>query len=134
MSRAARTEQEKAQDDRLDAFMADARSGKAKPKPWQAPRSQLGDFLSRTVSGVDPDAGKPTSQSVYDEAWGRLTEAERVQADPDDPEKVARLGQLVAQVEEERESERYRSLSHRQQLQERGVSEEDIRTVYGNPT
>jgi hypothetical protein len=134
VSRYARTEQEQAQDSRLENFVAAARSGTAKRTEWKPPRSKLGDFISREVRGVDPDAGQ-VEQSVYDEAFGRLTEAERVQADPEHPDAlVPRMTELVKEVENERELDAYNAMSHRQRLEARGVDQETIRSVYGNPS
>jgi len=48
---------ERAENDRIESFMRGARAGTAKHTGWQAPRTKLGDFLSREVSGIDPGAG-----------------------------------------------------------------------------
>jgi hypothetical protein len=127
----AYTDGERAVNDRLDQHMADALAGK-KPKPWQAPRTKLGDYLSRTISGVDLDAGT-VDASVNDEAWNRLG-ADGREIDPNDPDTVAQYGEIVKEVENERELVAYNAMSHRQQLEARGVDQETIRSVYGNPS
>jgi hypothetical protein len=108
-------------------------AGTYKPTPeWVPQRSPL-DLAVRASLGVE-DPAAPTSQSVFDEAFSRLTEAERVQADPDDPSALfPRMSQLVEQVEQERESEAFLHASTRDQLISSGVdvTNPETRRAYG---
>jgi hypothetical protein len=134
-------DQKKAAAANLDAMLLGAygkqkaaqAAGTYKPTPeWVPQRSPL-DLAVRASLGVE-EHGAPTSQSVFDEAFSRLTEAERVQANPDEPDALLpRMSQLVEQVEQERKSAAFMQMSSKDQLAEAGVNVNDpeVRRAYG---
>jgi hypothetical protein len=132
MSRAARTLQERAQDDRLEAYMAAARAGTAKATAWQAPRSALGDFISREVLGIDLDAGTH-EETVRREAWSTLTPEQQESVTAEEPEAQEAYAAAVAKVENERESAAFAAMSTKDQLAASGVdvTDPERRAAYG---
>lgn len=75
--RVARTAQEKRQDDRLEAFMRDAQTGKAQPKAYVPPADPLRRYIDQTLGTREPETVADRSTPALSAGWMRLTDRER---------------------------------------------------------
>ena len=75
-------------------------------REWTPPRTELSDFISRSVSGIDPAAGEEPEPSKvdFDTAWSRLTIAEANAANERTDEGLRRMDEVYQEVKNERTS------------------------------
>jgi hypothetical protein len=78
-----------------------ARGENVSTREWTPKRSELSDFISREVSGIDPDAGAqpkaPVGDPAQEWAWRQTDRTLREGLAAEDPDAVQRFAGIVDQ-------------------------------------